>query len=132
MLPVDPRLWQTDPMRSALYGLQTANDYTPIWAKRYQVLMGFAVNGEGGTVVTEGRALLLVADRWTVTVDGRAAWVEMENGCQRGFFVETTGEHEIAMRFWPWSRTGGAVVTLRGVVAAFGPCRPARAKSLLR
>jgi hypothetical protein len=35
MLPVDPRLWQTDPMRRTLYGLQTGHDYTPIWAKRY-------------------------------------------------------------------------------------------------
>ena len=36
-----------------------------------------------------------------VTVDGRPAWVEMGNGCQRGVFVELTSEHEIAMRFCP-------------------------------
>jgi hypothetical protein len=42
-------------------------------------------------------------------------------------FVETAGEHEVAMRFWPWSMTAGLVVTLLGVFAAVGLCRPGRA-----
>lgn len=244
ILPVDPRLWQTYPLQSMLYGLQTANDYTPMWTKRYQALTGFALNGEGGAslagqpkllsalgvrfiltrepesvtavrgakyyrelaasregvtvfenpgglprfrfvreavgvadlaaagrewaagfdaagaamvegmtgrtalaagriveervenaalswrVMTEGRALLVVADTWfpgwTATVDGRPARIEIVNGCVRGVFVETAGEHEIAMRFWPWSLTAGMVVTMLGVGAAVGFCWPAR------
>jgi hypothetical protein len=244
ILPVDPRLWQTYPLQSMRYGLQTANDYTPMWTKRYQALTGFALNGEGGAalagrqrllsalgvrflltkepesvaavrsakayrelaasregvtvfenpvvlprfrfvreavgvadlaaaerewaagfdagrvamvegmtgrtalaagrivgerveeaalswrVVTEGRALLVVADTWfpgwTATVDGRPARMEIVNGCVRGVFVEAAGEHEVAMRFWPWSLTAGLVVTLLGVVAAVGLCRLGR------
>ncbi|MCA2966790.1 MAG: hypothetical protein ACK55F_01400 [Acidobacteriota bacterium] len=244
ILPVDPRLWQTYPLQSMLYGLQTANDYTPMWTKRYQALTGFALNGEGGAalagrqrllsalgvrflltkepesvaavrgakgyrelaasregvtvfenpgvlprfrfvreavgvadlgaaergwaagfdsagaamvermtgrtplaagrivaervenaalswrVATEGRALFVVADTWspgwTATVDGRPARIEIVNGCMRGVFIETAGEHEIAMRFWPWSLTVGLVVTALGLLAAVSLCRRGR------
>ncbi|MFN9458633.1 MAG: YfhO family protein, partial [Acidobacteriota bacterium] len=81
-------------------------------------------------VATEGRALFVVADTWspgwTATVDGRPARIEIVNGCMRGVFIETAGEHEIAMRFWPWSLTVGLVVTALGLLAAVSLCRRGR------
>jgi uncharacterized membrane protein YfhO len=81
-------------------------------------------------VATAGRALLVVADTWfpgwTATVDGRPARIEIVNGCMRGVFVETAGDHEISMRFWPWSLTAGLVVTVIGLVAAVSLCRRGR------
>jgi len=81
-------------------------------------------------VATEGRALFVVADTWspgwTATVDGRPARIEIVNGCMRGVFIETAGEHEIAMWFWPWSLTVGLVVTALGLLAAVSLCRRGR------
>jgi hypothetical protein len=58
ILPVDARLWQTYPLQSMMYGLQTANDYTPMWMKRYQALTGFALNGEGGAALAARQRLV--------------------------------------------------------------------------
>lgn len=58
ILPVDARLWQTYPLQSMMYGLQTANDYTPMWTKRYQTLTGFALNGEGGAALAARQNLV--------------------------------------------------------------------------
>jgi hypothetical protein len=244
ILPVDARLWQTYPLQSMMYGLQTANDYTPMWMKRYQGLTGFALNGEGGAalaarqklvsalgvrflltkepesvtavraakgypelaasregitvfenpgalprfrfvdeavgvpdfaaaqqlwasgfdaskaamvegmpgrtklaagrilaqqvgnaslafrVATEGRALLVVADTWfpgwTATVDGKPLPIAVINGCMRGVFVDSAGEHQVTMRFWPWSLTAGLVITAIGLIALVSLCRTGR------
>ena len=244
ILPVDARLWQTYPLQSMMYGLQTANDYTPMWMKRYQALTGFALNGEGGgalagrhqlvsalgvrflltkepesvaavraaggykelaasrdgitvfenpgvlprfrfvgeavgvpnfsaaqqlwaggfdparaamvegmsgrtklaagrivetraensglewRLVTEGRALFVVADTWfpgwTATMDGKPAPIEIVNGFERGVFIKSAGEHHLTMRFWPWSLTAGLVVTFLGLIALVRLCRPER------
>ncbi len=82
-------------------------------------------------VVTEGeRSLFVVADTWfpgwTATVDGRAVPIEIVNGCVRGVFVNGAGEHEVAMRFWPWSLTVGLGLTALGLVLGAGLVRSKR------
>jgi len=234
ILPIDPRVDEAYPLQSMMYGINVANDYTPMWMKRYQALTGFALNGAGGEflvarqallsslgvrfvltkvpesaaavrgakgykelassregitvfenpgalprfrfaqevvpvadlaaaqamwgqfepgrqamvegakqaetlsrgrvvseqiedmrmkwrVATEGeRSLFVVADTWfpgwTATVDGKAAPIEIVNGCVRGVFVSGAGEHDVAMRFWPWSLTVGFGLTACGLV----------------
>ena len=76
-------------------------------------------------VVTEGaRSLFVVADTWfpgwTATVDGREVPIEIVNGCVRGVFVNEAGEHEVAMRFWPWSLTVGLGLTAFGLLIGAG------------
>ncbi len=81
-------------------------------------------------VLTEGRALFVVADTWfpgwTATVDGRPVPIEIVNGFVRGVFLDGAGEHRVAMRFWPWSLTAGLVLTAFGLVALVSLCRPGR------
>jgi hypothetical protein len=81
-------------------------------------------------VVTEGRALLVVADTWfpgwTATVDGRPAPIEIVDGFVRGVYIHSAGEHRVVMRFWPWSLTAGLMVTALGLIALVSLCRPGR------
>jgi hypothetical protein len=51
LLPLDMMLQKTYPLLNMMYGLPVANDYTPVWMKRYQRIMGFELNGEGGVAL---------------------------------------------------------------------------------
>ena len=58
ILPIDPRVGEAYPLQSMMYGLNVANDFTPMWMKRYQALTGFALNGAGGEFLVARQALL--------------------------------------------------------------------------
>jgi hypothetical protein len=58
ILPLDLPLFHTYPLLSMMYGLNTANDYTPMWMRRYQSLTGFDLSGSGGEAIMGHRQLL--------------------------------------------------------------------------
>jgi hypothetical protein len=58
ILPLDLPLFHTYPLLSMMYGLSTANDYTPMWMRRYQSLTGFDLSGSGGEAIVGQRQLL--------------------------------------------------------------------------
>lgn len=58
ILPLDLPLFHTYPLLSMMYGLSTANDYTPMWIRRYQTLTGFDLSGGGGEAIVGHRQLL--------------------------------------------------------------------------
>jgi hypothetical protein len=58
ILPLDLPLFHTYPLLSMMYGLSTANDYTPMWMRRYQTLTGFDLSGSGGEAIVGQRQLL--------------------------------------------------------------------------
>jgi hypothetical protein len=58
ILPLDLPLFHTYPLLSMMYGLSTANDYTPMWISRYQALTGFDLSGGGGEAIVGHRQLL--------------------------------------------------------------------------
>ncbi|MCC6589423.1 MAG: YfhO family protein [Bryobacterales bacterium] len=72
---------------------------------------------------TTCRALLVVADTWfpgwEAMVDGRSAPVLEVYGAVRGVTL-TAGQHEIRMRYRPWTVRAGAALTALGLVLAAG------------
>jgi hypothetical protein len=58
ILPLDFPTFNTYPLLNLMYGLSVANDYTPMWMRRYQALTGFDLSGGGGEAILMHRQLL--------------------------------------------------------------------------